>query len=156
MKQVIWQNGQYITLNPCGNTTDIQNKLIAGPGITITGNVISCDIEIIKIVSELPIKPDNKDVNKIFLILTNTKLGNIYTEYIWVDNKWEILGDLKEYDDSELRAELNTKQPKLVNQQNIKSINGESLLQSGNLELATKADIGQINTLLDNLNGEVI
>ena len=64
----------------------------AGKGIDITGNTISCtlDTSLYSIVTELP---ETGLPNKIYLLpSTKTEEGNIYTEYGYVDNKWEELG----------------------------------------------------------------
>lgn len=67
----------------------------AGNGIDITGNTISCtlDTSLYSIVTELP---ETGLPNKIYLLpSTETEEGNIYTEYGYVDNKWEELGKYK-------------------------------------------------------------
>lgn len=64
----------------------------AGNGIDITGNTISCtlDTSLYSIVTELP---ETGLPNKIYLLpSTETEEGNIYTEYGYVDNKWEEIG----------------------------------------------------------------
>ena len=64
----------------------------AGNGIDITGNTISCtlDTSLYSIVTELP---ETGLPNKIYLLpSTKTEEGNIYTEYGYVNNKWEELG----------------------------------------------------------------
>lgn len=74
------------------------NSLInyqAGNGIDITGDTISCtlDTSLYSIVTELP---ETGLPNKIYLLpSTKTEEGNIYTEYGYVDNKWEELGKYK-------------------------------------------------------------
>ena len=71
------------------------NSLInyqAGNGIDITGDTISCtlDTSLYSIVTELP---EIGLPNKIYLLpSTETEEGNVYTEYGYVDNKWEELG----------------------------------------------------------------
>lgn len=67
----------------------------AGNGIDITGNTISCtlDTSLYSIVTELP---ETGLPNKIYLLpSTETEEGNIYTEYGYVDNKWEEIGKYK-------------------------------------------------------------
>ena len=67
----------------------------AGNGIDITGDTISCtlDTSLYSIVTELP---ETGLPNKIYLLpSTETEEGNIYTEYGYVDNKWEELGKYK-------------------------------------------------------------
>lgn len=70
-------------------------KYKAGNGIDITGDTISCtlDTSLYSIVTELP---ETGLPNKIYLLpSTKTEEGNIYTEYGYVDNKWEELGKYK-------------------------------------------------------------
>ena len=67
----------------------------AGNGIDITGDTISCtlDTSLYSIVTELP---ETGLPNKIYLLpSTETEEGNIYTEYGYVDNKWEEIGKYK-------------------------------------------------------------
>ena len=67
----------------------------AGNGIDITGHRISCtlDTSLYSIVTELP---ETGLPNKIYLLpSTKTEEGNIYTEYGYVDNKWEEIGKYK-------------------------------------------------------------
>lgn len=73
-----------------------QDKLIAGSGIDITDNVISCvlDLTLYKIVSELP--TEDIDTTKIYLVVDSEDThGNLYKEYIYVEEEWELLGEYK-------------------------------------------------------------
>lgn len=73
-----------------------QDKLIAGSGIDITDNVVSCvlDLTLYKIVSELP--TEDIDTTKIYLVVDSKGThGNLYKEYIYVDGEWELLGEYK-------------------------------------------------------------
>ena len=73
-----------------------QDKLIAGSGIDITDNVVSCvlDLTLYKIVSELP--TEDIDTTKIYLVVESEGThGNLYKEYIYVDGEWELLGEYK-------------------------------------------------------------
>ena len=125
-----------------------QDKIIAGTGIDITNNTISCTIDtsIFKVVNSLPVAPLSRDKNKIHLVLsTNSEESNSYDEYLWVNNSWEKIGsfipsvDLSMYAeksyvdtqingeatvraqaDSELRSKINTKQDTLTAGENIK------------------------------------
>ena len=83
-----------------------QDKIIAGVGIDITDNTISCtlDTTIFKVVGSLPAAPLSGDENKIHLVLsTNSEEGNTYDEYLWANNSWEKIGsyipsvDLSDY-----------------------------------------------------------
>ena len=125
-----------------------QDKIIAGTGINITNNTISCTIDttIFKVVNSLPVAPLSRDKNKIHLVLsTNHEDRNYYDEYLWVNNSWEKIGsfmpsvDLSMYAeksyvdaqienestartnaDSELQSKINTKQDTLTAGENIK------------------------------------
>ncbi len=73
-----------------------QDKLIAGSGIDITDNVVSCvlDLTLYKIVSELP--TEDIDTTKIYLVVDSEGThGNLYKEYIYVDGEWELLREYK-------------------------------------------------------------
>lgn len=73
-----------------------QDKLIAGSGIDITDNVVSCvlDLTLYKIVSELP--TEDIDTTKIYLVVDSEGThGNLYKEYIYVEEEWELLGEYK-------------------------------------------------------------
>lgn len=73
-----------------------QDKLIAGSGIDITDNVVSCvlDLTLYKIVLELP--TEDIDTTKIYLVVDSEGThGNLYKEYIYVDGEWELLGEYK-------------------------------------------------------------
>lgn len=188
-----------------------QAKLTAGTGIEITGeNVINVtlDTNIYQVVETLP--EDSINPNKIYLVL-NSESGesDLYIEYLYVNNKWEKIGEYKadvdltpylksseaastyatkqelagevserEKQDSALggmiageteareqaitnltatvqgkldtstynqekagfatKEELNGKQNTLVSGTNIKTINSQSLLGSGNIEITVE------------------
>lgn len=72
------------------------NKLTAGKGIDITDNTISCtlDTTVFKIVTSLPTAPASGDENKIHLVPNSEgQDNNVYIEYLYVNNKWEKLGE---------------------------------------------------------------
>lgn len=71
-----------------------QDKLVAGAGINISDNVISCivDLTLYKVVLELP--TEDIDPTKIYLVLDeNGEEGNIWKEYIYVNDHWELMGE---------------------------------------------------------------
>lgn len=71
-----------------------QDKLVAGTGINISDNVISCivDLTLYKVVLELP--TEDIDPTKIYLVLDEDgEEGNIWKEYIYVNNHWELMGE---------------------------------------------------------------
>ena len=73
-----------------------QSKLTAGTGIEITGNVINVtlDTNIYQVVESLPDSGINP--NKIYLVLSaESGETNLYTEYLYVNNKWEKIGEYK-------------------------------------------------------------
>lgn len=74
-----------------------QNKLTLGKGLTLSQNgelSITLDPTLYKIVQALPTKPDDADLNKIFVVIPEGEIGKNHTEYIWLSasNKWEELG----------------------------------------------------------------
>lgn len=77
--------------------------------------------------------PSIGEKGTIYLIKNNnsTEANNVYDEYIWLANKntYEKLGSFS------TSIDLSNYQPKLVSGQNIKTINGQSILGSGNIEI---------------------
>lgn len=75
-----------------------QDKLAAGTGIAIQGNVISCTLDpsVFVVKQSLPEQPDSGKEDKIYVIPNPEGQGdNIYDEYAWVNGKWEKLGSFK-------------------------------------------------------------
>ena len=76
--------------------------------------------------------PSVGEKGTIYLIKNNssTEANNVYDEYIWLADKssYEKLGSFS------TSIDLSNYQPKLVSGQNIKTINGQSILGSGNIE----------------------
>ena len=75
-----------------------QDKLIAGTGINISSdNTITCTLDptIFVVVNSLPTTPASSNINKIHLVKDTTVEGNLYSEYLWVNNAWEKLGDFQ-------------------------------------------------------------
>ena len=69
-----------------------QEKLTAGKGVIIENNMISTE-KFFQIVDKLPTKGEN---NTIYLIASKNKEDeNTLIEYIWLDNRWEKLGEFK-------------------------------------------------------------
>lgn len=73
-----------------------QDTLTAGTGIEITPENqinVTLDTTVFKVVSALPDSPAQDDENKIYLVPAEaTGVNNSYTEYVWVNSAWEILG----------------------------------------------------------------
>ena len=80
-----------------GAQSKYQAKLTAGTGIEITGeNVINVtlDTNIYQVVESLPESEINP--NKIYLVLSaESGETNLYTEYLYVNSKWEKIGEYK-------------------------------------------------------------
>lgn len=79
-----------------GQVQSKQDELIAGEGIAINDNEISCtlDTSLYLVVTSLP---TTGEANKIYLI-KSTESGdtqNIYIEYAYVNSAWEKLGEYK-------------------------------------------------------------
>lgn len=73
-----------------------QATITAGTGLEFEGNTlnVTLDTTVFKVVSVLPDSPAQGDENKIHLVpAESTGTNNIYTEYIWVNNAWEVLGE---------------------------------------------------------------
>lgn len=78
-----------------------QDTLVSGENIkTINGETllgagdVKIDLSLYKVVTELP--TSGIDENKIYLVANNQTSGtNIYTEYIHVNSKWEVVGEYK-------------------------------------------------------------
>ena len=74
-----------------------QDTLTPGTGIEITSENqinVTLDTTVFKVVSVLPDSPAQGDKNKIHLVpAESTGANNAYTEYVWVNSAWEILGE---------------------------------------------------------------
>lgn len=64
-------------------------KTVNGQSIIGSGN-ITLDLSLYKIVDELP--TENIETGKIYL----KKNGDVYTQYIYKDNSWEVVGDINQ------------------------------------------------------------
>lgn len=120
----------------------------------------------IEIVDELPSKGED---GTIYFILNDD--GETYTEYVWLEKvgKWEVVGsftgdiDLTNYyTKSVVDAMLSQKQDKLVSGTNIKTVNGESILGSGDIVIKTNTPFptgwrtnGTIKDLIDDINADM-
>ena len=97
--------------------------------------------------------PETGESNKIYLIRKDGTSQDEFDEYIWIDNNWEKIGNavidttnfvtndqltqaLASYVTTEsLTQALAGKQDTLVSGTNIKTINGQSILGEGNIEI---------------------
>ena len=126
-----------------------QDKLTAGSGIKIENNTISStlDAQLYKIVDSLPTQ--DVEPGKIYLVLSETSTeSNKYTEYVYVNNEWEIIGsytanvDLSGYLTKTDAA--STYQPK-----------GNYALKTEIPDVSTKADTSYVNTQIQTVNTEI-
>ena len=73
-----------------------QATISPGTGLEFEGNTlnVTLDTSVFKVVSVLPDSPAQGDENKIHLVpAESTGANNAYTEYVWVNSAWEILGE---------------------------------------------------------------
>lgn len=126
-----------------------QDKLTAGSGIKIENNTISStlDVQLYKIVDSLP--SQDVEPGKIYLVLSETTTeSNKYTEYVYVNGEWEIIGsytanvDLSGYLTKTDAA--STYQPK-----------GNYALKTEIPDVSTKADTSYVNTQIQTVNTEI-
>ena len=127
-----------------------QNTLTPGTGIEITPENtinVTLDTTVFKVVASLPESPAAGDENKIHLVpAESTEEGNIYTEYVFVNGKWEEFGTY--------RSEVDLT-PYL------KKADAEATYQKitdNTLATTAKTIVGGINELLSSgkVSGEVI
>lgn len=111
---------------------------------TLISNVNSFNVEVVQ---TLPV--DNIDTHTIYLVPKKAETNDNYDEYIYINNSWEHIGstsvDLTNYYnkteiDTKLESKANatdleSKQDNLVSGTNVKTINNESILGSGNIDL---------------------
>ena len=126
-----------------------QDKLTAGSGIKIENNTISStlDVQLYKIVDSLPTQ--DVEPGKIYLVLSEISTeSNKYTEYVYVNNEWEIMGsytanvDLSGYLTKTDAA--STYQPK-----------GNYALKTEIPDVSAKADTSYVNTQIQTVNTEI-
>lgn len=95
-------NGKDIVVSSEGKVVDLgslQKTIIPGKGLSLDddGNLnITYDHTIFKIVDSLPAAPALGDENKVHFVLSNqSEDGNIYSEYLWIGDMWEKMGEFK-------------------------------------------------------------
>ena len=100
--------------------------------------------DFIKVVDALP---STGLPNRIYFVpKSDTQTQDLFDEYVWINDKWEwittkqIEVDMTEYPKKDELPDISTKQDTLVSGGNIKTINGESILGSGNINI--KGDSG--------------
>lgn len=126
-----------------------QDKLTAGSGIKIENNTISStlDVQLYKIVESLP--SQDIEPSKIYLVLSEISTeSNKYTEYVYVNGEWEIMGsytanaDLSGYLTKTDAA--STYQPK-----------GNYALKTDIPDVSDKADTSYVNSQIQTVNTEM-
>lgn len=126
-------------------------KTINGQSILGTGN-IQIDFSFVEIAQSLD-SITNPQTNKIYLVSNDPSVSsdNLYTEYIYINGAFEKIGEVTSsidlssyYTKTETDSAIDTKIDTLKS--NTKTINGNSVYGSGNIE---------INTDLSNYNGNV-
>lgn len=85
------------------------------------------------VIHNLSVAPSNPAVGQQYYNTTNNKL------YIWTGTEWDNLSDVADLSAYRTAADQDiidaTKQPTLVSGTNIKTVNGNSLLGSGNVDI---------------------
>ena len=139
---------------------DIKFKTINGEQITGEGNItIDTNVDLSNYATKAELNTKQNVISDLGTIRSGaakgaTALQSVPSEYAteqWVNSQ----GFLKEHQDiSNLatKQELATKQDTLVSGENIKTVNGESLLGSSNMELATKAELNAKQDVISDLD----
>ena len=134
-------------------------KTINGEHITGNGDItIDTNVDLSNYATKTELATKQDVISDLQTIRSGAALGATalqsvpsgYATEDWVNEQ----GFLKEHQDiSNLatKQELATKQDKLVSGTNIKSINGTSLLSSGNMELATKEELNTKQDIISDL-----
>ena len=124
-----------------------QNKLTAGKGISIDGDVISCtlDTDIFRIVDALP---SVGEANLIYLVpAEQPSESDLFEEWVWTD-KWERIGsakiDLSNYaTKGYVDSKISSTEEKLVHKDGFERITGRKQFQNG-------INVGLFNALVAN------
>ena len=79
-----------------GNVSKKMDSFTPGEGLSLEGGIlkVTLDTTIFKVVESLPTAPAASDANKIFLVRDSSSKasGNVYIEYLFINNAWEELG----------------------------------------------------------------
>lgn len=79
-----------------GNDSKKMDSFTPGEGLSLEGGIlkVTLDTTIFKVVESLPSAPAASDANKIFLVRDSSSKasGNVYVEYLFVNNAWEEFG----------------------------------------------------------------
>ena len=138
------------------HTLTVQNAQVNGQNVA-TEDYVNQAVGTVTTVSFQVVEslPDTGESNIIYLVpSTSSSEQNVYDEYIYVNSAWEKIGstsvDLSQYvtntqlnstlesyaTSANVTEQLSTKQDTLVSGTNIKTINGESVLGSGDLTIS--------------------
>lgn len=127
-----------------------QDKLIAGANVTISENGIISVSSAIKF-SKVEQLPTSGETNVIYLLRTTER---DYTEYIWIDGKWEALGDARlSLENYYTAAEINGMIAERAYQTDLEALSNR--VSSNTVSLASKADANTTSTSINLLNSSV-
>ena len=117
-------------------------KTINGEQILGNGNIeISTDVDLSNLATKEELNTKQDVINDLDSIRSGAALGA--TALQEVPDTYALKSEI---------PDINTKQDKLVSGTNIKSINGTSLLSSGNMELATKEELNTKQDVINDLD----
>lgn len=79
-----------------GNDSKKMDSFTPGEGLSLEGGIlkVTLDTTLFKVVESLPAAPAASDANKIFLVRDSSSKasGNVYVEYMYVNEAWEEIG----------------------------------------------------------------
>ena len=79
-----------------GNVSKKMDSFTPGEGLSLEGGIlkVTLDTTLFKVVESLPAAPAASDANKIFLVRDSSSKasGNVYIEYMYVNEAWEEIG----------------------------------------------------------------
>ena len=79
-----------------GNVSKKMDSFTPGEGLSLEGGIlkVTLDTTLFKVVESLPTAPAASDANKIFLVRDSSSKasGNVYVEYMYVNEAWEETG----------------------------------------------------------------
>ena len=79
-----------------GNDSKKMDSFTPGEGLSLEGGIlkVTLDTTLFKVVESLPTAPAASDANKIFLVRDSSSKasGNVYVEYMYVNEAWEEIG----------------------------------------------------------------
>lgn len=113
-----------------------QFKTINGTSVKGAGD-IHIDLTLYKVVSSLP--TSDIDTTKIYLVKDSSIDGNLYSEYMYVDSKWEKLGNFRSSVDLEPYAKtdyVNTKLSTKVDKESGKGLSTNDFTTAEKTKLA--------------------